>query len=384
MTKQSEIFVQFKELAARITKDKRWMTILILGLIALILISILLFGPKLKEEDKDNRGLQAIQSFDLQGSVPGNTYTLGENFLILRPEQVTLQDYRGQQLSSIPLDFQLAVAIRDQDRVLCGDRQSTRVIQFDRNGALSETQLEGGLAGASFNGSSIWAVIDEIPDKHPIVHLLNEDGSRIATLTFDLSGSPIRVAFTPDGKMLDVLILDSKGSRLKTVMKRFDLQGNQVAQRILEGYDGLFWNITHDSQGNPVVHSTSTVIRFHYDDEESLKNYDFAFIAAVYPHGEELTILAGGQQDSALTAYELMKDGTLENSESSFQSIDFSVQSGDSLLIASGANLYRYLQNQRKTDVLGMLDGKIMDMEALSGNRLAVVTNRAASILQLP
>lgn len=364
--------------------DKKWMIVLTLAVIALVLLLVVLFGPGNSENEEGQHGLGVIQTFAFDHNTAARYYPVGEKLLLLRPEQVTLQDYRGQQYASIPLDYQQAVAIVDRERALCGDRLGTRVIQFDSNGALFEAQLDGGLAGAAYNGSSTWAVIDEIPDKHPIVHLLKEDGNRIATLTFDLSGSPVKVGFTPDGKLLDIVILDSKGSRIKTILKRFDLQGNQVAQRVLEGYDSLFYNLTHDSSGNPVVNSSATVVRFRYDQEDSVQSADFAFVSAVYAHGDALTILAGNQQDSALSAYEMKEDGTLETTETYFPSIDLSLRSGDTVILAGGASLYRYNQNSRKSELLGTLDGKVSEMLGLGGNKLAVVTNRAASIIQLP
>ena len=176
-----------------------------------------------------------MQSRDLEAVQAESAYPLGEHLLFLSKDQLLLEDMQGTQIYACPMRLNRPAVVNVGGLLLCGDREGTQLMLMGLNGPLFETELDGALAGAAANGRDALAVIDEVPEGNARVHLMNLQGKRLFTLSFDRSGSPLQLSFSPDGKSLDVLILNTSGSRMKSILRRYNVaDGAQTAERAIE------------------------------------------------------------------------------------------------------------------------------------------------------
>lgn len=369
--------------------DRRWLLILALAVLALILFIWLIFiQPKPIASPEEGKAIEKllnpVQKMDFDSLIADRCYPLGDRLLLLRPETVVLQELHGQEIASLPLDLAQPVGLNVDGYVLCGDRKSERIDVFNHEGIVFESSLDGSLAGGDYNRKGIWAVIDDVGEKPAKVHLLDSVGERVFTLSFDQSGSPLKLSFTPDGNALDILILNSSGSQLKTYVKRFDLAGEQLAQRVLEGYPVLFTDILHDRSGNPVVYSGSTVIHFAFENSDFFHAYEFARVEAVIPHAGNLLAVGSEIQDGKLSIYELNQDGNRREMASGLRDAERFLKRGNQLFISASSTLYRYRIGGEEFETLGALDGQILTMSQVNGRQVNILTHRGARIIDLP
>lgn len=372
-------------------KEPRWIVLWVLTFIVLVLIAVLIFRipKKTIEPAGDAASDQAVLGFlskkDMSSAQARHCYPIQDELLYISLEQLVLEDYHGSQVYAMPVEFKRPAVYTKANMILCGDRDSARLVLINKDGLVFDTNLDGSFAGADFNGKNRWAVIDEVPETHPRVHLLDEHGQRIFTLSFDKSGSPLRVSFTPDGHYLDVLILNSSGSRLKTLIKRYSLEsGSQTSQKAVESYEDLFAGLLHDRDGLPVIYSSTHLLRYDFAASQSLNELEFATIRGAFSHPGGISIVAGQEQDGSLSVYELKSSGEVAIGASNIGSVDRVMRFGDRIIWWSGNHMGSYHLNSSKPGDSGTLDGEILAVDNIGGGKLNVVTERGARIVQIP
>ena len=325
-----------------------------------------------------------LQSRDLEAVQAESAYPLGEHLLFLSKDQLLLEDMQGTQVYACPMHLNRPAVVNVGGLLLCGDREGTQLMLMGLNGPLFETELDGALAGAAANGRDALAVIDEVPEGNARVHLMNLQGKRVFTLSFDRSGSPLQLSFSPDGKSLDVLILNTSGSRMKSILRRYNVaDGAQTAERAIEAYDEFFYGLSHDLRGNPCIYSSTHLLSYDYASAEPPREMEFANLRMVFaPHGK-LTVLAGQELGGGLSLFSFNDALEAEEKISALPSSTEFFQAGNILCLTYGSHLLIYDgDSQRKTGDL-LLDGDIIRVLPL-GDKLHVVTNRGSRILRRP
>ncbi len=370
-------------------KNKRFIFIFSLSLLTLILLFVfLLVIPRgqIDEAFKPSKEYAALQKRDFPGGQPERIYPIGDALALVSGEELILENYSGEQIFAYNMHATRPVLVYDGPYGMCGDREGQTIIAFSRIAPLFEAKLDGVFAGAARSVKGNWAVIDEQSGQKARVHLFSEDGQRIYSLSFARSGNPISLAFTNDGKFLDIILLNSSGSRLETLLRRYDLEGGLIAQKAIETYNSLFYSIKHDRNNHPVIHSSSEVLKIDYAKEELLIEQEFSSILAVVPLGDELLVFANTQSDGFFSIYALSAEGALSTKVENIGRVsNVQYQEGMPLVYYTMNNvLATYDIRGEKKGASTALDGEIFSYAILEKNRLNVVNSHGARVIQSP
>lgn len=366
--------------------DRRLWLLLFLTLLALVLFLILVFTiPSGHTANAPAHNYDPLSRRDLSAAVASRITPFGRDLLLAQADRVCLQSYEGEDLYIYDGSMTQPQALAFAQGAVVGDRQGHDLLLLSQDGLLFKASLDGSFAGADLSPNAKYlTVIDEVPDQKARIHLLQTDGNKLLTLGFAASGYPLQVRFLPNSRAFDVLILDASSSRLKTLVKRYDISGSLLAQKVIEDYNELFYGLLHDAQGNPVVYSAKTVLKFAFDQEQPLMQASFSQILGVFPIDEQLLIYANTATGGSYSIFSLDKDGSLQEALPNAGHAEHFVQAGSLLLYSEGNTLRSCdLRSHRQGQALST-DGGILRFCLTGDQHISVLTDLGARLYDLP
>ncbi len=280
---------------SRLEQMKRQPALVIVFLLAVIaLIMILVFVAQLPRETGTEAGL--AESGDRLAKIRSYTYEetreldlCGERIISLSADHFQAQDLSGVEIARENLNFHELFYVTFQDSLIMGDRREPgqNIYYFQRDALLWSSPLSGTFAGARLS-ADVLAVIDNPDHGPPSLHLLKRtDGHRIYTLTFDESGYIADFSFTPDGRALDVLLINTKTSDLKTIIKRYDLQGGQMAQFIPDLKNSFLHSLSYLGQ-DLVLYGEDKIYFVKPDAEQGVQMLENPHVYRLFSHAGQL------------------------------------------------------------------------------------------------
>lgn len=370
--------------------DRRHLTflgILILLVLALFVTFILLLPRnQAKQALRASTELIAKEKRDLDAHVLAHAQPLGENILTYLGGELRLESYTGQQIFVQQMQIQSPVSWIEEGQAIVADRNGHNML-FVRDQAVAyEHQLDGSFAGASLSASGQALIIDELPNDKAKVHLIDHDGQRILSLGFDKTGYPITVAFTRDGKAFDVLILNSSGSTLKTVVRRYDLSGSLLGQRTLESENGLFFGLQHDNRDLLIIYSPSQLVKLNFDEESPVYSLDFASILGAECVASKLYLLANTQSDAYYSLYQVDGEGevsNLSNNVGRAKLIRYSTNTNKLYFVVNNVLFSQKLDDQASLRSAS-LDAEILNYQVLPNGQINILTSAGARMIRTP
>ena len=98
------------------------------------------------------------------------------------------------------------------------------------------------------------AIVEENSDQPGFVHIIKlQTGEKMLMIQFVESGYPLAVSFSNNLDYFDVLLTNIKGSMIQPIIKRYDLSGNPIGQKLPDDHPFLYGKITHDPNNSIVL-----------------------------------------------------------------------------------------------------------------------------------
>lgn len=357
--------------------------LLLVAVVLLVVFLVILPQNQLREAVLREGKVNYLEKRELPPEQAGQVYPLQNHLLLVSPEEVRLTDYAGRQLLSVPVSFNRPTLSHGSNWAVIGDRAGTGILAIRDQEMLFQTELDGTFAKAVQSPSGYFAILDEKSGANTAVQLLKADGNRVLTLSFASSGNPVNLAFTPDGRHLDILLLNTASSSLKSILRRYDLEGKLLAQKELEGYNSLFYGLKHQGQDQPLVYSPTFLLDVDYASEAASQAQEFSSILSAWPVEDQTFVFANTQSDLAYSLYAFRTEGGLEEKVSHIGKIslaDFNPWN-HCLYYAVNNMLYVYSVTSDKLVRSVSLDGEILDFCFLPDGSLNVITTIGASLI---
>ncbi|MDO5015632.1 MAG: DUF5711 family protein [Eubacteriales bacterium] len=361
--------------------------ILILLVLALFVTFILLLPRnQAKQALRASTELVTKEKRDLDAHILAHAQPLSDNILTYLGGELRLESYTGQQIFVHQLAAQSPVSWIEQGQAIVADRNGHNLVLIQDQAVAYEHQLDGSFAGASLSASGQALIIDELPNDKAKVHLIASDGQRILSLGFDKTGYPITVSFTRDGKAFDVLILNSSGSTLKTVVRRYDLSGSLLGQRTLEAENGLFFGLLHDNRDLPIIYSPSQLVKLNFDEESPIYSLDFASILGAECVGSNLYLIANTQNDAYYSLYQVDGEGQvseLSNNVGRAKLVNYSTNTNKLYFVVNNVLFSQKVDDQTSLRSAS-LDAEILSYQVLPNGHINVLTGAGARMIRTP
>ena len=357
--------------------------LILISLFLLVLVLVIIPRGQVENDIRGPETFQAQQSRDLDANLARRTYPLADKLVFVSREELVCEDYQGRQIFAHALNMtRPSVQIMDSCLIV-GDREGGQVVVINPNGLVFEMQLDSSFVRASLSKNGYWAFLDEQSDDKALVHLVSPEGKRILTLSFAKSGNALNLKFSPDGNYLDVLILNTASSNMKTLVRRYDLEGGLVAQKVVEAYNSLFYGLDHDKDGLPIIYSANHLVKLDFEQEENIYDVELSSILAVFPQGADLIILGNDQPDAYNGLYKYSASNGLEELADQIGRPAHIRMSPDHTKIVYAADNLLYTIDLASLSMgqAQVMDGEILAYNFYAGKEVNVVTSHSAHIV---
>ncbi|HHT24312.1 MAG TPA: hypothetical protein GXZ76_02180 [Clostridiaceae bacterium] len=367
--------------------------LIIIGLLILVffgLLIVLIFklpdSPELPEDDS----LQPIESANVETVLEFSShdanryYPFGHLLIYLSQDQITMKNYAGKDIYQEQIDFARPVGVYNANYFVAGDRNSGQIIVLDNHSKKFSLHLDGCFAGAYFGGDDYLAIIEENPDQPGFVHIINmQTGEKMLMIQFFESGYPLAVSFSDNLDFFDVLLTNIKGSMIQPIIKRYDLNGNQIGQKLPDDHPFLYGKIDHDSNNNIVITCTSNILVLNFEQEKPIAGYTPGKVYEIAA-GKKLTALASTHIEGSLQIVEWDPEKQVFN-EKELEigtSIDNFTYSADYITFNDGNKVKVF---DRKSGIL-ILDQVVPSdivRIGINSNQIILITDQGVKILNL-
>ncbi|NLM20015.1 MAG: hypothetical protein GX217_08390 [Clostridiaceae bacterium] len=360
--------------------------VLIFFILLIVLIYKLPDSPKLPEDDSlqpiESANVETILEFSLHDAT--KYYPFGNQLIYLSQDQITLKNYAGKDTYQERIDFERPVGVYNENYFVAGDRNSGQIIVLDSHGKKFSLHLDGRFAGAYFGGEQYLAIIEENPDQPGFVHIINmQTGEKMLLIQFFESGYPLAVSFSNNLDFFDILLTNIKGSMIQPVIKRYDLNGNQIGQKLPDDYPFLYGKIDHDSNDNIVITSTSNILVLNLEQEKPIAGYAPGKVYEIAA-GTELTAFASTHVEGSLQIVEWdpEKQTFNEKEVAIGTSIDNFTYSEDYITVNDG-NKVKVFDRKSGTLVLDQIVTADIVRIGINSNQIVLITDQGVKILNL-
>ena len=233
-----------------------------------------------------------LTGFDCDAAEAQTLYPFQDGLVKVTPDRIASLDILGSERFAIDVDFSAPYAVKNGQWLMVADRDGTGYIMLTPDGEAYHGQLSGNIGGIAVSRDGMAALIQDRQDSTGVVTILEAGtGRHLFDCFFPQSGYVLSAAFSPDGSYFDVSIVNTDGSAIYPILKRYAVNGSQVGQLLPELTD-LYPLLVHDGQGNPVISSFTGLSALSYDQDQPLWRYTYTRIHAVSANERGIWVLA--------------------------------------------------------------------------------------------
>lgn len=353
----------------------------------LVLLLVLIYkmpdNPEVLEEDNlliETAELTNLMTFS--ASEAKRYYPFSDQLIYFTQEKIEIQNYGGEILYDEFLDFERPVAVYNDNYFLAGDRASNKILILNHQTKQFSLQLDGVFAGAYFGGDDYLAVIEENFEQPGFVHIVDlGSGDKILTIQFLESGYPLAVAFSNSLDYFDVLLINTKGSTLQPVIKRYDLEGKQIAQTMLNDYPFLYGKIFHDNNDNIIVASPTNILVLNMEKEQPILEYNAGKIYDIFS-AANITAFASNRAEGDMFVLDWNSEqlSFTENKVTLLNQIQQHAYKNSFIAISNNNQVQVYDQNSGELVLDQILDSNIIRL-GITGNTLILIMEQGVKTL---
>lgn len=117
------------------------------------------------------------------------------------------------------------------------------------------------------------------------------------------------MAFTKDNEAFDVVIVNTDGSQVQMIVKRFDLSGKAQGQ-LLPDINELSPLIVHQNDEQIVLAGYNQLMAVRYETDRAVWTKRFGQITSITEQNSNLYVLASEKSEGAASLYRITEDGT--------------------------------------------------------------------------
>jgi hypothetical protein len=255
--------------------------------------------------------IDASAGFAASESEAQQLYPFGSQIIKLGADQITCLDIHGAVRYSVDVEFSSPMAVWNNELFLAADRGGHSFVLLNASGEIGRGQTEGQISSAGISASGYLAVIQDQTGGTGLVSIYKTDGwQKLFDCYNPESGYVLSVAFPPSGDSFDLALVNTAGSAIKSVIKRYGWDGSQLGQRIPDVQE-LLPLIVYDPGQHPVLCGTTSLVSLAYDKNEINWQMRFSQIYTVRSYSEGLLLLAREKIDGPCRLYSITTSGTI-------------------------------------------------------------------------
>ena len=312
-----------------------------------------------------------------------NTWPHGEGAVRLSNNQLTYLNIQGQEIFNTQAELAAPFCVKAGNYLLAADRDGHNYVMIDQNRVLFSGNLPGRIVGAAVREDGWLALIEDQTDGHGIVRIYQPDtGLKLFDCFFPESGYVLNVAFSPNEDVFDVALINTDGSAVQPVYKRYGLDGKEQGQLMPEEAS-IMPMLAYDSTSQLTVAGQSSVVAMDYNNDQSVYIQDYAEIKTMTRFDEGLLLLANERQGDKWSLYIKMAKDTWSEGYEIGEDVTIPEVRGNRLAIGSGTRIKVFDIKKREWLLDQNLAVEIVRVGFATDDALTVVTQDGVHRLSL-
>lgn len=232
-----------------------------------------------------------------------NTWPHGEGAVRLTNNQLTYLSIQGQEIFSSQAEMDAPFCVQSGDYLLAADRDGHNYVMINQDQVLFSGNLPGRIVGAAVRDDGWLALIEDQTDGHGIVRVYQPDtGLKLFDCYFPESGYVLNVAFSPTEDVFDVALINTDGSSVQPVYKRYGLDGKEQGQLMPEEA-AIMPMLAYDSTSQLTAAGQNTVAGMDYNNDRPAYIQNYAEIRTMTRYKDGLLLLANERKGDKWSLY---------------------------------------------------------------------------------
>ena len=310
-----------------------------------------------------------LAGFACDAAEAQNLYPFGDSLVRLSTGRITSLDILGNERFVVDVDFASPYAVVQGRWLLAADRDGPGYVMLTSDGLAFQGELNGPVSGAAVGPDGVTALIQNQQNGNGIVSVLEAGtGRHLFDCHFPESGYVLSVTFS-DRASFDVSLVNTDGSAVQPIIKRYNIQGSQTGQ-LIPDLAALYPLLSHTRQGDPVLAGANQLAALSYTSDGPLWTRAYQRIQALVSHEDRLYVLAAESLNSSLGLYLFDAAGAEKRLYDIGESAIGPVLSGRLAGVASGTRLL----------ILDSQSGELLQEENLSADIVRFAFNGQTSV----
>ncbi len=298
------------------------------------------------------------------------------NLILSDGNYLTYMTYSGSTIDEDVAEFtDPFLCDSDSNTALVADLQGSNYALIGKDGIKKLANVDNTCVSGALNGQNNYALVEVTAQRQGLVHVYDyASDKRLFTIQFADSDYPMDLRFNPSQQSLDVLLSNTRGNNLESVLKSYDLNGKQISEVSLSNDGDLLTEITYDNQGRTVVVGTHKCIRLN--DAEELAKFDFSgSLINYFENKGELSFLINNDQQE-LSFLKINGDQLdVINVPLRNAGVGSSAIHNNTLLLSVGTELYRFDITRRQFIDYLDVGSSVVHIESYEDNVALITSN---------
>ena len=235
--------------------------------------------------------------------------------------------------SDSPWIWRLLFCRLSSNRALVADTNGFQYLVLDSNGFIYNDISTAMVDYGSINEDGYVALVMDEAGVKGVAAILNPDGSTLFSWQSSESGYILSAQIDPDSSLIDVTLVNTDGSNLQPLLKRFGIDGTAKGQ-FLPQISQLLPSLYYDLDGDPVSCGKSDMIAFDGTDEKYHLVFSKIYTVASSDYG--MLVVARKQTNDIPMLYRIRTDGSISDGVALSEEVTSIAVKGSLAAVGSG------------------------------------------------
>lgn len=292
------------------------------GLISLVLLAVILMAASITlalrfpEEDIWKKTSEidinnpAQSGFLCDAVEAQKLYPFGNGLVKLSHDRISYLDLKGIEVFGDTVSMEAPFCRISSNKALIGDSSGVQYLVMDTSRILYKANAKETIDYGSINSEGYVVIVTDEPGLKGVMKILKPDGTGIYSWQSAESGYILSAQINPDSSMVDVSVVNTDGTKVQPMLKRFGIEGEAEGQFIPQ-INELLPILIYDSEMDPVICGASRIICF--DGLKEKYNIDFSKIYTAAASDYGILVIARKLANDKPMLYLIKDDGTMSS-----------------------------------------------------------------------
>lgn len=201
--------------------------LIITSCVLVLLIKNHIFASKGSEY---SLGINSLAGFDCDYSEAQRLYPFADGLMKITATRASYISLSGTEIYSVDFSMENPICQISKEYVFVFDQEGYSCALLNDNGVVYQRHLTDKISFAAISNKGNTAVIIEQKDTNGSVIIMNAAGDQIAQWNSVESGYPVSLAFSENGRILSISLVDVDGSEMQPNLKQISIPADSSSE----------------------------------------------------------------------------------------------------------------------------------------------------------